>query len=180
MMINQTVKLSVPYHTQHNNFFYPHRTCNVTCIAMVLDFYGIKGNGVFKQLEDEIFAWMQRNNLDNENHADLAIAFNHFCKVYGVTDKFRPDATIKDCQNTLLAGNPVITAGYFTNGGHIIVLTGFDSKGFWVNDPWGEWFSNGYDQTASGEQLHYSYGLIKKLCVENGEMFVHQFSKHNV
>lgn len=172
------VNLSVPYHTQHNNSFYPHRTCNVTCVAMVLDFYGVKGTGKYPQLEDEIFDWMATLGYNNESHNDLAIAAEHFGKAYKVRDNFSSESTIEDCQRTLRSGHPVITAGYFTARGHVIVLTGFDEEtGFFVNDPWGEWFENGYDTSASGKQLHYSYEMIERLCVRGGFMWAHHFSR---
>jgi len=33
---------------------------------------------------------------------------------------------------------------------------------FPVNDPWGEWFSWGY-QNSTGENLHYSYNLMNRV-----------------
>jgi uncharacterized protein YvpB len=74
------------------------------------------------------------------------------------------DGSFKDIQTSIDAGNPVIIHGYFTKAGHIIVICGYDDKGFIVNDPYGEYFSSGYDNRLSGEKLHYSYGLIARTC----------------
>jgi len=58
----------------------------------------------------------------------------------------------------------VIVHGYFTSFGYIVVIRGYDDTGFLVNDPYGEWFSTGYDNSRSGERLHYSHDLIARTC----------------
>jgi hypothetical protein len=53
---------------------------------------------------------------------------------------------------------------------------GFDSKGFLVHDPYGEWFESGYDTSTSGAYLHYSYDLIQRTCIPDGQFWVHHIS----
>ncbi|HAT12513.1 MAG TPA: hypothetical protein DCS91_01905 [Microcoleaceae bacterium UBA11344] len=76
----------------------------------------------------------------------------------------------------LSADNPCIIHGYFTAAGHIIVLIGFDNEGFFVQDPYGEWFESGYDTEATGKALHYSYELIIRKCAYDDEFWVHYVS----
>jgi hypothetical protein len=49
-----------------------------------------------------------------------------------------------------------------------IVIRGYDQKGFFVNDPFGEWFESGYRNDFSGENLHYSNRLIQSKCSPEG------------
>jgi hypothetical protein len=53
-------------------------------------------------------------------------------------------------------GDPVIVDGFWTSAGHIAVLVGFDSTGWIVNDPAGDWYL-GYG-SGGGEAVHYPYG----------------------
>ena len=68
---------------------------------------------------------------------------------------------LSELRAELSAGRPVIIHGYFT-AGHVIVVTGFDSNGYYVNDPAGRWnevFMGGYPSWCSateGQGLYYS------------------------
>jgi GH24 family phage-related lysozyme (muramidase) len=146
--------LKVPYHSQRDNEFYPSNTCNITCVAMVLAFFGINSK-LKPQLEDELFLKVQEKGWDRYTHDDLDKLF----ELYGIENEFTTEATWERIKAHLDNGNPVIISGKFTKSGHIIVLRGYDQKGFFVNDPWGEWFATGY-QNKSGENLHYSYKLL--------------------
>ena len=110
----------------------------------------------------------------SRHHAD------HLARVvreYGCKDDFTVKGTIERCQEHLRNGNPCIIHGYFTRFGHIIVLVGFDDKGFIVHDPYGEWFSTGYKRHFSGSNLHYSYRMIQRLCMHDGDFWVHHVSR---
>jgi hypothetical protein len=115
------------------------------------------------QLEDELYRKMEKLGKDRHNPYDLQFLIGTYP---GFKDIFRANGTFRDIQTSIDAGNPVIVHGYFTNAGHIIVIRGYDDKGFFVNDPYGEWFSSGYDNNRSGERLHYSYNLIARTCSE--------------
>ncbi len=73
--------------------------------------------------------------------------------------------------------------GYFTDFGHIVVLAGYDEHGFLVHDPYGEWYSWGYDPNdgtefdTKGKYIHYSYGLIQRLCLPDHNLWLHLISK---
>jgi hypothetical protein len=96
---------------------------------------------------------------------------------YGIKDDFTVHGTFDRCKQHLSEENPCIIHGYFTQPGHIIVLVGYNSTGFIVHDPYGEWFKSGYRTDLSGKNLHYSYDLIQKTCAYDGEFWVHYLRK---
>jgi GH24 family phage-related lysozyme (muramidase)/uncharacterized protein YvpB len=154
--------LAVPYLSQLDNELNPYGSCNVTCVAMCLYYLGLPLR-TGTQLEDELYRKMEKLGKDRHNPYDLQFLIGTYP---GFKDIFRANGTFRDIQTSIDAGNPVIVHGYFTNAGHIIVIRGYDDKGFFVNDPYGEWFSSGYDNNRSGERLHYSYNLIARTCSE--------------
>ena len=163
-----TVKLNVPFKSQLDNRLNPTGSCNVTSIAMCLAHLGVKPQGA-DQLEDELFQYMIRKGLNRHSPEDLA----RVVRDYGKKDDFTVWGTFDRCRNHIAAGNPCVIHGYFTSFGHIIVLVGYDDKGFIVHDPYGEWFSSGYRTDLSGEFLHYSYDLIQRTCIPDGQFWVH-------
>lgn len=152
--------LDVPYFSQLDNRYNPTGSCNVTSAAMCLCYLGMpRPDGA--QLEDELYQKME--SLGKSRHDPYHLKY--LIETYpGYKDIFRENGTLVDIQSSINAGNPVIVHGYFTTFGHIIVIRGYDEKGFIVNDPYGEWFSSGYDNSRSGERLHYSYNLIARVC----------------
>lgn len=173
--------LNVPYKSQRDNKYNPSGSCNVTSIAMCLAYLGIKGDGSENQLEDQLYRYCQEQGLSRHDPNDLAYMVNN--RYEGIVkDRFSASGTFKTIQNAIDAGHPCVVHGYFTRFGHIIVIKGYDDKGFIVNDPWGEYYPDGYDCTVSGEGLHYSYGLIGRVCSPESitnpkDMWVHVLAK---
>lgn len=170
------IKLAVPYKTQLDNSLNPSGACNVTSVAMVLEYFKIPRNSKFKgfrQYEDELYQYCLDHRLSRHKPEDLAVLMRN----YGLNDDFTFQGSIERCKEHLAAGNPCIVHGYFTAFGHIIVLIGYDDKGFIVHDPYGEWFSDGYRKTLPGDSLHYSYGLIEGTCMTDNQFWVHYVSK---
>ena len=172
-----SVRLNVPYKMQLDNKFEPYSTCNVTSLAMCLEYYDSdvvhKHKSQFAQLEDELYQYMSDKGLNKHYPEHLA----QVARDYGIEDDFTVHGTFDRCKQHLNEGNLCIIHGYFTAPGHIIVLVGYDSTGFIVHDPYREWFSTGYRTNLSGEYLHYSYNLIEKTCAYDGEFWVHYLSK---
>lgn len=169
-----TIDLNIPYLSQLDNVWNPHGSCNVTSVAMCLGYLGhpLK-NTKAQQLEDELYQYCLSNGLSRHSPTDLA----KLVQRYGCKDDFQPDAKWSDVKKWLEAGKPIIVHGWFSRSGHIIVIKGYNAKGWIVNDPYGEWFSWGYDTTVSGKGLTYSYGMMKQLCGPDGDLWIHYVSK---
>ena len=168
-----TVRLGIPYRSQMDNLNNPTGACNVTSIAMCLDFLRIPRRRRTGQFEDELYEYAIAKGYSRWDPYDLA----KIVRDYGAQDFYTENATIDDVQDWLASGNPAVIHGYFTSFGHIIVAAGYDSEGFFVHDPYGEWFPTGYDTTVSGAYLHYSYRLIRNVCMADGNFWVHFISK---
>ena len=168
--------LQVPYFSQLDNAFYPYGSCNVTSIAMCLAYLGVKPSGSH-QLEDELQLWIESKGLSRHSPHDLAKA----ARAFGVKDDFKETATFEQVKAHIDSGYPCVIHGYFTEFGHIIVISGYNQKGFIVEDPYGEWFASGYDRNDSsnpskGKNLLYSYEMMRRTCVDSVGAWVHFIS----
>ncbi|PPT06589.1 hypothetical protein CKA32_003050 [Geitlerinema sp. FC II] len=170
----EQVDLPVPYLSQLDNVNNPHGSCNVTCVAMCLTYLGHPaiGDGG-RQLEDELYQYCLDYGLSRHSPIDLA----KLVRAYGYKDDFQPDAKWGEVKEWLASGNPIITHGWFTRSGHIIVIRGYNERGWIVNDPYGEWYEWGYDTHRTGEGLTYSYGMMSHVCGSDGDLWIHYVSK---
>jgi uncharacterized protein YvpB len=169
----QTVKLNVPYKSQLDNYYNPTGSCNVTSLAMCMQYVGIPRRDNIGQYEDELYEYALYNGLSRHDPYDLA----KIVRDYGGKDTFKENATIEEVQDWLAGGNPAVIHGYFTSFGHIIVVVGYTPWGFYVHDPYGEWFPTGYRTDLRGDYLQYSYNLIRTTCIPDGSFWVHFISK---
>lgn len=156
----QAKVLKVPYFCQLDNRLNPTGSCNVTCVAMGLAYLGMPYRSG-PQLQEELYRKMEQLGWDRHDPNHLKALIESYP---GYRDSFRTNGSFKDIQTSIDCGRPVIIHGYFTSSGHIIVIKGYDSSGFIVNDPYGEYFSSGYDTNRSGADLHYSCNLIARTC----------------
>lgn len=162
--------LPVPYLSQRNNRIDPSATCNVTSIAMCLMYFGVQSK---EQLEDELSRYVDAEGLNRGSPADL----KKIVEAYGCKDDFRSTATIEQLKKHIDGGNPAVIHGWFTASGHIVTVVGYTSLGLIVHDPWGEYFESGYETEASGANLRYSWELIRRTCMDDGQFWVHFISK---
>ncbi|MEB3293513.1 MAG: C39 family peptidase [Synechococcales bacterium] len=167
--------LNIPHKTQLNNALNPQGACNVTCFAMVMQYFQIPQRTAAMQFEDELYRYMDANDLSRHDPEDLEV----MSEAYGLRNEFTTRGSLFDIRKAIAEGKPCIIHGYFTSFGHIIVLRGYDRNGFYVNDPYGEWTSSGYLQGGFGKNLHYSNRLIQSKCSPEGSDYIwlHRLSK---
>lgn len=170
---SDTVKLSVPYKSQLDNYYNPTGACNVTAMAMCLEYLQIPRKSNYGQYEDELYEYTINRGLSRHDPYDLA----QIVRDYGARDRFTESATIEEAKNWVADEKPAVAHGFFTSYGHIVVFVGYDESGFIVHDPYGEWFPGGYRTDLSGKYVHYSYNLIRKVCIPDGNFWVHFISK---
>ena len=151
---NPTVE--VPYFYQYNNYYYPNQSCQNTSIAMVLAFFGWNGH------PDDITGEWGKDYA--QSPSGLATVFNETASWYGISARLSPvtNGTLAELRAELDAGNPTIVHGYFTSYGHVLVVTGYDENGYYVNDPAGRWsqhFQGGYPygwNSTIGKGIYYN------------------------
>jgi hypothetical protein len=161
--------LGVPYFSQRDNPRDPFSTCNVTSIAMVMAFYGRRSRDPRQQLENELYQWIidrygSRAKTDNAVLQELYLA-------YGYQGGFSTQRTWAQIKQEILENRPVVIGGYFTHGGHIICIIGFDEHGYIVHDPYGNALT-GYRQTE-GRRLRYPYIYMRDMCGVDGDVWAH-------
>ena len=156
---NDIIHLKVPYHSQLNNRNNPNGSCNVTSVAMVLNYFNRNINkGSYEQLEDYLYDWMLNNNLSRHSPIDLKYCLEYFgCKDYYLTN-----ANVNNIIEHLKQGFPCIIHTYATSSGHIFVINGYDFKTeeFICNDPYGRYPYNDY---SSGESVRYKKTFINSI-----------------
>lgn len=172
--------LDIGYKSQIDNELNPTGSCNVTSSAMCLEYWGIKPPGP-GQFEDTLYQWMSDEGLSRHDPNHLKIAIEHF----GCQDNFSTRATIAEIKVAIDNKIPVVVHGFFTVFGHIIVLIGYNDKGFVCHDPFGEWDSGGYIRNDSqnperGKAITYSYGLIERTCLPDGGCWAHFVTRKGV
>ncbi len=159
-----------PYFYQGDNSITPWQTCQNTSVAMVLSKYGWTGT------PDDITSRFGR--FQAQTPSGLAEVFNTLAAEAGIKARIKAHTgESMDYVNSILAQNkPVIVHGYFTGGGHVITLTGFDGTNYTANDPAGEWCQRkggGYQSDNSGKGVKYDkYAMAE--AIEDGEIWCHE------
>ena len=147
--------LDVPYFYQYDNAYAPSKTCQNTSIAMLLNHLGVEVT------PDQITAAYGKDYAQSpEGLADL---FNIYAARAGLAQRLVPtrSGTLSGLREELDRGHPVITHGYFTSYGHVLVVTGYDQDGYYANDPAGRWsesFMGGYPglrDAQVGRSIYY-------------------------
>jgi uncharacterized protein YvpB len=169
--IPPSVEMNVPYFSQRDNPRYYWSTCNVTSIAMVLYYYGVRSQ--YGQLEDELLQWcLNKDGEGSQTNHNTLVAL---VQAYGFKASFDTKRTWQDVKEELINGKPVVLCGLFTHGGHIVTVVGFTPDGFIVNDPWGDALT-GYTYTE-GRKVLYPYSYCQQVCGGDGDVWAHFISK---
>ncbi|MBD0392615.1 MAG: C39 family peptidase [Microcoleus sp. C1-bin4] len=166
------VELNVPYFSQRDNPRFDWSTCNVTSIAMVLYYYGLRSKWG-GQLEDELLQWCfdYAGQGSQTDHSVLSALI----KAYGFKTSFSTTRNWADVRSELLNRRPVVLAGDFTASGHILTLIGYNSQGYIVQDPWGDALT-GYSDTE-GRKLMYPYNYVNQVAGPDGNVWAHFISR---
>ncbi len=169
-----SVKLAVPFLSQLDNQIAPLATCNLTSVAMCFGFFGhpmVDRDGT--QLEDRLSNYCFEKGIVRGEPLGL----ERLIREWGYKDDFQANASWSAAKKWLEMGNPLIAHGWFTRSGHIIVICGYNERGFIVNVQFGEWYAEGFDTTVTGEGLTYSYGMMERICGPTGDLWLHFVSK---
>lgn len=149
--INKNIPLDIPYFNQYDNQISPSATCQNTSIAMVLKYYGWSG------YPDLITSEWGRH------YAQAPVGLSQLITRYGSHLRIKSiphtNANVDLLKSILDKGYPVIIHGYFTRSGHVVVVTGYNSNGYYVNDPAGEWnqtFMGSYNGSYNGKNVFYN------------------------
>ena len=166
---NTGLALDVPYFYQYSNYYSPRASCQNTSIAMVLKYLGLD------IVPDDITERFGKDYAQTPN--GLAEIFNRYLNENGMNYRLTPhtQGSIQGLKEALDQGFPVIIHGYFTRSGHVVVVTGYDANGYYVNDPAGRWdqeFKGGYygEQSDSiGKNIYYTKSAFESaVATSNG------------
>ena len=166
--IPDQIELNVPYFSQRDNPRFSWATCNVTSIAMVFYYYGVRSKDG-GQLEDELLQWCFDHHGEGSQTDHNCLS--ELIQSYGFEHRFETKASLTDIREQLIDRHPVVLCGYFTHGGHIITVVGYTPQGLIVNDPWGDGYY-GY-QSTEGRKLLYPNNYISEMCGAGSDIWAH-------
>jgi hypothetical protein len=162
--------INLPYFAQINNSLNPYGTCQNTCLAMVLRYYGWKG------VPDDITrVWGSKIAQTPEGGARV---FNAYAQNLGLAIEARglriPYAQFR----TLLAkGHPMIVHGYFT-AGHVLIANSCNDTTYDCHDPAGRWNQiprGSYDYKVSGRNQKYRVKPFDEAISPDGNVWCVEF-----
>lgn len=157
------VLLPTPYFSQRDNMTSGNdnwtRTCFSSCCAMLA--VTVKPGSV--KGDDDYIKKRQRFGDTTDSGAQVRCL-----QSLGINARFITNGNNALIKKQIDRGIPVPCgilhkgpAAAPSGGGHWICVVGYDSKGFIVNDPWGEIdHASGTYITTDGKHVHYSYKLF--------------------
>ena len=169
--------LDVPYECQNTNGTpNPSGTCQLTSASMVLRYWSRKGAGSGAVMANGLFARYVAEGRMAPDGADAFQAFGFPSAIAGVFQDFglhskaTTTGTRAEMKAHLDAQRPLVVHGFFTTG-HVLVFTGYDANGWFVNDPNGQWngtpnvsgaisYAGSECPTAGGKSVHLSKTLL--------------------
>ncbi|MBE0379871.1 C39 family peptidase [Pseudoalteromonas prydzensis] len=171
---------AVPYYKQLNNYYDPYGTCSVTSLAMVTDMAGFTDPTVNGRTPDYLY---EELGGVLQTVPALEWGYNEMARRVGSSKRAdsKTNGTITELRNAVNAGKVAIVHGWFTNPGHIMVVTGFDGTHYTVNDPFGQWNLQkwgSYNSDVSGKGLRYPKAAFEYAINDNGtgdDLWVHIF-----
>ena len=166
----------VQYHSQRDNttkdgVVNGHNMCQLTSLAMVMEHKGIEiGNGD-KQYEDKLYEianeigmggeklWKKTDKIYKSIIEYVNVQNNTDYEIVVIDEKYvkkKYNNKFEDFAKSLIDQNiPVIASGNFPNG-HVIVIVGYNDKGWIAHDPYGD--ANTKYKNTNGMYVRYKYG----------------------
>ena len=174
--------IEVPFHSQLDNEADSDsgwwNECSYSSMAMLLAAIGMVGDGR-ANLDDYIELEYEKAGYKRGAPFDMNVYMDGVAQKFGKSAKFTRRGSRGELRSLLDRDIPTIIHTFLTRSGHILVCRGYDDesyggRGGWiVNDPYGEWFSWGYDTTVTGEGLDYSYIGAGSYFGQDGDMWIH-------
>ncbi len=155
---------AVEYHSQRDNQRYPSGTCNVTSFATWFELFDIKPIETdYKQIEDNLEAYMREKGLSRHSHSDL----EKMARAHGADAEFKTGVSLNDIRVALVEGIGVIVSGQFTSAGHIICIIGTKGRDFICHDPWGNYNTRYRDH--NGAHVVYTEETLQNVLIDKRE-----------
>ena len=122
--------IELPYLSQMNNALNPTGTCQNTCLAMLLRYYGWKGTP-----DDITRKWGSQVAQTPEGGAKV---FNAYAEEFGLAIRaLGKRAPYAEFRAALEKGHPLTVHGYFT-AGHVLIANSCDGDLYDCHDPAGK------------------------------------------
>lgn len=160
---------AVPYFSQLDNQQRPHASCSITSLAMVTEYFGITqadDSGTVADALFDRFGLLQTVPTLSQGFNTLAEEASSPMRAIGLEQ-----GTLVQLRAEAAAGRPSIVHGWFTQPGHIVVVTGFDGDYYTVHDPYGQWDLQkwgSYDSSVSGANIRYPKAAFEHAINDNG------------
>ncbi|MFO1250947.1 MAG: C39 family peptidase [Inhella sp.] len=173
--------VTFPYYNQNANQQEGWRACNITSLAMVLDFYKITDPARLGMRTPD---YLYKTYGISGAPATMANIFNAEAIKAGsaLRDQWTSAGSIGQLRSLVGSGKPVVIHGWFTGSGHIVEVVGWDGANYIVNDPYGVWdgvpYSKNYDTTRSGKGVKYPAAKFEAVITDDGtgaDLLMHVF-----
>lgn len=165
-----THNLVVPYLSHTISTLDRFSTYNIACLGMCLKYWGVFPEGNNTLLIDSIYDRAQSEGLNRFSPQGL----KSICESFGIKDDMTTGGSLADIRKAIDDYKPVIINGFFTQPGHLVVVTGYNDTGFLVHDPLGKllnregqahWvYEMNYLNYIYGESIIYSNRVIAAAC----------------
>lgn len=164
----------VPYKSQRDNEHDPSSTCNVTALAMAMDYLGVSKSDPQAQLEDELYElirspsglafYKQTNPQLHEKGIPANQVYDNLvwaAEQYGLRASFSGKRSWQQIAQEIQDGRPVLLSTTLTASGHIVLLVGLTATGDLVcHDPYGD-FKRGYKSKAGAFRIYPSHCIAQ-------------------
>ena len=165
----------VPYFHQHSNRINPSGSCQNTCIAIVLKYYGAD------DITPDVIS-AKWGTYVAQSTGGLEKVFNEEAARRGlsVRDQATETGLLRELHALLDAGRPVIVHGGFSTVGHLMVLVGYDERFYYAMDPasqWTERLNGGFTNTNDphiGRYTRYGRDAVENAIISRGFIRMHQ------